>query len=197
MAGLALLIAAGMLAWDSGPVYAQAGARNNPRRTGFPQQKKGRQQPANELTPDQQPESGQTGGGQLQPSPEDRLIPNGIGPKQRMALLRVFNQLNLTGDQRTKLMQLRRETGNRLGVLNRLRQVQNEALEEALYGSEFDPKVVEQKAADLAATTTEIIKLQSRILSQIRQIMTPEQALKFRELLDEFRRPAAGPPARP
>ena len=106
----------------------------------------------------------------------------------------MFSQLNLSGEQRAKLMQLNRETGNRMTVLNRLRQAQNEALEEALNGSEFDPKVVEQKASDLAATTTEIIKLQARIMAQIRQIMTPEQSVKFRELLqEEIRRPNALP----
>lgn len=174
----------GLLICSANFVAAQSG--RGILRTGLPQKKKPRQLPVRELT-EEQAEAAQTGNPQ---SPDDRLIPLGIGPRQRIALLRVFNQLNLSAEQRTKLAQLRRETGNRLMILNKKRQLQNEELEEALYGANFDPQTVEQKAADLGATTTEMIRLQARILSQIRQIMTPEQALRFRELLqEELRRP--------
>jgi Spy/CpxP family protein refolding chaperone len=184
----AAVFGAGLLICGTSLVEAQSG--RGILRTGLPQKKRqrpARQMPVRELTEDQQSEAAQTGNPQ---SPDDRLIPLGIGPRQRIALLRVFNQLNLSADQRTRLAQLRRETGNRLMILNKKRQLQNEELEEALYGANFDPQTVEQKAADLGATTTEMIRLQARILSQIRQIMTPEQALRFRELLqEELRRP--------
>ena len=202
-AGVALVLVTGFLSAgfsSAAAQFGQGGAKN----TGFPQRRKPlrtdqrQPQPANELTPDTQSGTAQTATPattpQPQASPDERLIPRGIGPKQRFALLHVFSQLNLSNEQRAKLIQLNRETGNRMAVLNRLRQAQNEALEEALNGSDFDPKVVEQKASDLAATTTEIIRLQAKIMVQIRQIMTPEQAGKFRELLqEEMRRPAVGP----
>src|SRR5438552_18243648 len=70
---LTFIIGVGLLTWDVSSVNAQSGARNNPRRTGFPQQKKGQQKPANDLTQEQQqPESGQPRTSQPQPSPEDR-----------------------------------------------------------------------------------------------------------------------------
>lgn len=174
----------GLLICSANLVAAQSG--RGILRTGLPQKKKPRQMPVRDLT-EEQSEAAQTGNPQ---SPDDRLIPLGIGPRRRIALLRVFRQLNLSAEQRAKLAQLRRETGNRLMILNKKHQLQNEELDEALYGANFDPQTVEQKAADLGATTTEMIRLQARILAQIRQIMTPEQALRFRELLqEELRRP--------
>lgn len=131
-----------------------------------------------------------------QPSPNDQYVPFGIGPRQRLALLRVFEQLNLSEDQREKLRQIRRETGNRLNVLSRLRRAQEDALEEAIHGNAFDPKLVEKRASELAETAGEMIKLQARILAEIRQIMTPEQSIRFRELMQrEATRPFL--PARP
>ena len=195
----AFALAVGLLTASLMPASAQT--ERAIRRAGFQKQKRlraERQSPASELNPEAQSDAAQTENPQAQSVPDERLIPLGIGPRQRMAMVRVFNQLNLSADQRARLFQLRRETGNRLLLLNRKRQIQNEELDEVMYGASFDPKMVEQKANDLAATTTEIIRLQSSILSQIRQIMTPEQALKFRELMqEELRRPAALPRQNP
>jgi Spy/CpxP family protein refolding chaperone len=116
------------------------------------------------------------------------LLPPGIS--RAPALLLVFRQLNLSPEQQERLRNSARLTGNQLPVLNRLRRAQNEALEEAIHGTNFDPKVVEQRAADLAATQAEIIKVQARVMSQIRQVLTQEQAQRFRELLDDERRRA-------
>ena len=72
-------------------------------------------------------------------------------------------------------------------ALNRLRKAQSELLDEALYGETFDPAVIDQRASDLAATQAEIIKLQAKVMTQIRKILTPQQGLKFRTLLTQER----------
>lgn len=194
--GAALMLAIGLL--TASLALASAQTERGVKQTGFPQKKRlraERQRQAGEKSSDTPSDAAQTDNPQNQLVPDERLIPLGIGPRQRLAMVRVFNQLNLSADQRARLVQLRRETGNRLLLLNRKRQIQNEELDEVMYGAGFDPKVVEQKANDLAATTTEIIRLQSSILSQIRQIMTTEQALKFRELMqEELRSPARQTP---
>jgi hypothetical protein len=55
-------------------------------------------------------------------------------------------------------------------VLNRLRG-RSDALDEAIYSTNFDPKAVELRAADLAATQAEITKLQAPN-DGVRQILT-------------------------
>ncbi|MBX3276875.1 MAG: Spy/CpxP family protein refolding chaperone [Acidobacteria bacterium] len=114
-----------------------------------------------------------------------RLVPPGVAFPR--ALIRVFRELDLTDEQRNRLENLARRSGNQMPALNRLRKAQSELLDEALYGENFDPQKAEARANDLAATQAEIIKLQARLMSQIRQILTPEQGEKFRELLSRER----------
>lgn len=114
-------------------------------------------------------------------------LPRGLGLQQMRALLRVFRQLDLSAEQRQKLRELSRRYGNQLPVLTRLHRAQNEALDEAIYGTNFDPKLVEQRAADVAATQAEIVKTRARIMSEVRQVLTPEQSAKFRTLLEQER----------
>ena len=109
-------------------------------------------------------------------------------------IIRSLRQLNLSGEQRVKLRNLARQTGNQVQVLNQLQRAQSNAWEEALYANDFDPKVTERRAADLANTQMELNKLQFSVMAQIRQILTPEQALRFRELLEEERKPQNGGP---
>jgi Spy/CpxP family protein refolding chaperone len=115
---------------------------------------------------------------------EMMLIPRGLPAR---VLVRVFRQLDLSAEQRQRLRQLGFKYGNQLPVLTRLQRAQNEALDEALYGQNFDPQLVEQRAADLAATQAEIVKTRARIMTELRQVLTPDQALRFRALLEQER----------
>jgi Spy/CpxP family protein refolding chaperone len=123
------------------------------------------------------------------PTAQDReylkLVPQGVAAPR--ILVRVFRELDLTDEQRTHLENLARRSGNQMPALNRLRRAQSELLDEALYGETFDPAVIDQRASDLAATQAEIIKLQAKVMTQIRKILTPAQGLKFRTLLTQER----------
>jgi len=128
-----------------------------------------------------------------------RLVPPGVAVPR--VLIRVFRQLDLTDSQRSQLEQFATKSGKEMPALHRLRKAQSELLDEALYGEAFDPKLVEQRASDLAATQAEIIKLQARLMTQIRQVLTPDQSVKFRSLLSRERSlqqeqapPPNGPP---
>jgi Spy/CpxP family protein refolding chaperone len=114
-----------------------------------------------------------------------RMVPPGVAFPR--ALIRVFRQLNLSNDQQLQLIRLRRQTGNQIPALQRLRRAQSELLDEALYGESFDQSTIEKRANDLAVTQGEIIRLQARVMAQIRQILTPEQGRRFRELLNQER----------
>jgi Spy/CpxP family protein refolding chaperone len=123
------------------------------------------------------------------PTAEDReylrLVPQGVAAPR--ILVRVFRELDLSGEQRTHLENLAKRSGNQMPALNRLRRAQSELLDEALYGETFDPALIDQRASDLASTQAEIIKLQARVMAQIRKILTPEQGVKFRTLLTQER----------
>ena len=114
-----------------------------------------------------------------------RLVPQGVAHPR--ALIRVFRELKLNNDQLQRLAELSRRSGNQMPMLNRLRKAQSDLLDESLYGENFDPKLIEKRAADLSATQSEIIKQQARIMTEIRQILTPEQSARFRDLLTRER----------
>jgi Spy/CpxP family protein refolding chaperone len=115
------------------------------------------------------------------------MLPRGLGVVQMRALIRVLRRLDLTAEQRQRLRDISNRYGNQLPVLTRLFRAQNEALDEAIYGQNFDPKVVEQRAAEVGATQAEIIKVRAKIMSELRQTLTPEQSAKFRQLIEQER----------
>ena len=120
-------------------------------------------------------------------TPEERqMVIRGVGPKPEV-FIRTVRQLNLSDEQRMKLRDLAFHTGNRLVILNQLARAQNLALDEALYGQNFDPMLIEQRANEFADTLAQRVRAQSQIMAQIRQILTPEQDLRFRELLQQER----------
>jgi len=188
--GVALVITACALFWGAGTVAAEWRSRNYSM-GGAEWSQSGRQQrqlpTGTKLNPNpgKRPNPNQPRLGDL-PTPEElELVPRGVG--RPVPLVHAFRQINLSDDQKTKLRTLTRQTGNQIQVLTRLQKAQNDALEEAMYAQHFDLKLVEQRAADVANTQAELVKAQARVMAQIRQILTPEQALRFREFLNEER----------
>lgn len=118
---------------------------------------------------------------------EVAMLPRGLGVVQMRALIRVLRRLDLTAEQRQKLRDISSRYGNQLPVLTRLFRAQNEALDEAIYSQNFDPKVVEQRAAEAGATQAEITKVRAKIMSELRQTLLPEQSAKFRQLIEQER----------
>ncbi|MFN0121743.1 MAG: Spy/CpxP family protein refolding chaperone [Blastocatellia bacterium] len=140
--------------------------------------------------PKPQPQTQAAGG--FQPGEEelalmrdDKFVPQGIAPKQRLVLIRVLRQLNLSDEQKEKLERLRRETGEELITLNRARDLQTRRLDQALYREEFSQAEVDKREKELIEVAVEQIQLQTRIVSRMRQILTPEQGRRFRDLMQQ------------
>lgn len=133
---------------------------------------------------------------------EESLIIPGFGNSPALLLL-IFRQLDLTPEQKVKIKAIRQRVGRSL-VQTRREVVALEAqLDEAIYGTSdpasldsYDPKQVEELAEKVAQRRGEVMKMQTGIESQLRQILTPDQFFVFRELLREMllpgRRPAPG-----
>lgn len=195
-----LIMIASLLLWGAGNAAAQWQPRNSIRSGKWFQS--GRQQPPpikqiKKLDPNPV-KGGGAGRNPNNPNPqrpanplsqfpeeEQALVPRGID--RAVPLLYVFRRLNLSGEQRMKLRNLTMQTGNEIQVLRGLYRAQNIAYDEALFSRNFDPKVVEQRAAAFADAQAELIKVQARVMVQIRQILTPDQGARLRDLLIEER----------
>ncbi len=133
---------------------------------------------------------------------EATLIIPGFGNSPALLLL-IFRQLDLTPEQKMKIRGVRQRVGRSM-VQTRAELVALEAqLDEAIYGTNdpasldnYDPKRVEELAERVAQKRGEMMKMQTGIESQLRQVLTPDQFFVFRELLREMlipgRRPAPG-----
>lgn len=139
------------------------------------------------------------------PEEASLLIP-GFGNSQA-ALLLIFRQLDLTPDQKVKIRGVRRQIGDRLRLARRELNLLEAQLEQAIYGNDdpasldnYDPARVKELTDRVAEKRSEVMKLQTEVESQLRQILTPDQFYVFRELVREMvlpgRRPLTNPALR-
>jgi Spy/CpxP family protein refolding chaperone len=118
-------------------------------------------------------------------TPEEReMIIQGFGAPA--SLMIVFRQLDLTPEQRQEIKAIRTRIGTRLALLQTERQMYDTQLTEAIYGENFDPKKVDEIAAQVADRQSQITKLRASIESQLRQVMTPDQFYVFHWLIGEM-----------
>jgi Spy/CpxP family protein refolding chaperone len=106
-----------------------------------------------------------------------------------------------------KIRAVRREVQNRLQQTRKdLNQLESQ-LEESIYGNldpasldGYDPAKVKELTEQVAQKRTDLLRLQTEVESQFRQILTPDQFYVFRELVREMvlpgRRPLVNPAAR-
>lgn len=139
---------------------------------------------------------------------EASLIIPGFGNSPPLLLL-IFRQLDLTPEQKMKIRGVRQRVGRSLVETRGELMALEAELDEAIYGTNdpasldsYDPRRVEELAERVAQKRGEVLKMQTGIESQLRQILTPDQFFVFRELLREMllpgRRPVRGvrpPPA--
>jgi Spy/CpxP family protein refolding chaperone len=107
--------------------------------------------------------------------------------KQRLRQM-VMQRLGLTPDQRLRMQEIRRSHEDEaLTTGRRLRQARA-ALDRAIMNENFNEEIVRRATEELAAAQTDKIRLESRIRSQVRGVLTLEQVQEFNRLQRELRR---------
>lgn len=115
---------------------------------------------------------------------ERDLLVQGFG--NPVATILILRQLDLTDDQKLRFKAIRRSIGKRLTELMNEHRQADVRLTDAIYGENFDPKHVEEVAAQVAEKQSEIIKLRASVESQYRQVLTPDQFYVFHFLIGEM-----------
>jgi Spy/CpxP family protein refolding chaperone len=77
------------------------------------------------------------------------------------------------------------------GAGRRLRQAR-QALNRAIMSERFDEALVNQRTEELAAAQAEMIRLQSRVRAQVRNVLTTEQVIRFHQIERQLRRNVRG-----
>ncbi len=114
-----------------------------------------------------------------------------LGRVPNQILDRVLLQLELTEQQRPQVLAVRRKYMNELPRIFKLLKAKQDVFDDAMNAAEFNPEDIERKAEDLAKTQGDLLKAQTRQMIEIRKILTPEQFVRFHQLLEEERRKTA------
>ncbi|MBI4750128.1 MAG: periplasmic heavy metal sensor [Acidobacteria bacterium] len=90
--------------------------------------------------------------------------------------------LGLTEDQQIRIRQVYRQHGLAMASAFKDMRARRFALDDALFSDEFNEAAVNQRAKDLAEAQTQLLMIQTKVQSQLRQILTTDQLHKFMEL---------------
>jgi Spy/CpxP family protein refolding chaperone len=100
----------------------------------------------------------------------------------------LMQQLNLTPEQRVQLREIRRQSEPEARELTRRTRLARRALDEAIYSDAVDEALIEQRARELAAAQTALVRLRAVIELKVRRVLTPVQLQSFRDLRQQAQR---------
>jgi Spy/CpxP family protein refolding chaperone len=102
-------------------------------------------------------------------------------------LVQMLDQLNLTPDQIQRIRAINMELKDQRQAANqRLRQAQR-ALTDAVESPSPDEKLIEQRSHEVADAQAGTIRLRSLTEARVRQVLTPEQLDKVRQIQEKNR----------
>ena len=129
------------------------------------------------------------------PYPPDRECFGGNKKQEIMKkdFRKIFDQLNLTSEQKQKLEENRIKYNKEANMLREEMRNKKELLREELAKPELDMNKITQIHNDLKAV---LLKIEDHLLKRIlevRRILTPEQINKFHKRMGDFRKKNQGP----
>lgn len=113
----------------------------------------------------------------------------GAKQNRRQQLQRlVMQRLGLTPDQRMRMQEIRRGHDDEVITTGRRLRQARAALDRAIMNDTYNEDAVRRATEELAAAQGDKIRLESRIRSQVRGVLTPAQVQEFHQLERELRR---------
>ncbi len=100
----------------------------------------------------------------------------GFGP---MGMLK---GLNLTSEQQTQVDGIMDQHKDQIQAMDEKINASRKALHEAIHNDVFDEQKIREASKSLAANKEEMDVLRARMLSEIRTVLTPEQAAQLKEM---------------
>ena len=125
-----------------------------------------------------QPTTQPAGASQQTPPPNNNQTP----PKP----VNLLQLLNLTPDQLQQIRAVNQEMRENVRAANIKLRDARRALDAAIYADVPNQGVVDDRARELGEAQTAAIKVRAEVEFRIRQILTPDQLLRFRDLRRQF-----------
>jgi Spy/CpxP family protein refolding chaperone len=115
--------------------------------------------------------------------------PNAANAQVRQRLQqRLMQVIGLTDNQRSRMADIRRSHEEDLIAAGRRMRMARRDLDRAIMNERYDQTLINRRADELAAAQAELIRLQTRVRSEVRSVLTPEQVIRFNELERQLRR---------
>jgi Spy/CpxP family protein refolding chaperone len=108
--------------------------------------------------------------------------------KKQQLRARVMQAIGLTPEQRQRMQQIQRSHEEERIVAGRRLREARRALDRAIMSERYDETAVKRATDELASAQADRIRIESRVRSEIRGVLTPEQVNRFHQLEREMRR---------
>jgi len=100
----------------------------------------------------------------------------------------VMQAIGLTPDQHARISDIHRtHDDERISIGRRVRQAR-QALDRAVMSEQYNEAAVRRATEELAAAQGDRIRLESRVRSEVRNVLTADQVMRFHQFEREFRR---------
>jgi Spy/CpxP family protein refolding chaperone len=137
---------------------------------------------ASVLTTRAQDEAGAAAG------PQQGGAPGRQGSARRDDAAGLLMQLNLSPEQRAQLIEIRTQSAAEGQALGRRLNQARRALDAAIYADNIDEAVIEERAREVAAALSAVMRTRALTELRVRRVLTPEQLDLFRQLRREASR---------
>ncbi len=118
-------------------------------------------------------------------NPSNNANPN--NNRQIRMRQQIMREIGITQDQQMRIREvLRSHEASRIESNRRLREARR-ALDQAVMSSQFDEALIQHRAEDLAAAQVNQTKIQSKIRTEVRKVLTADQVNRFNQLEEEMR----------
>ena len=129
-----------------------------------------------------QAQAARIGAGPQAAAPAAQQPPPGGPILNRLAVIR---RLNPSEDQWTRIRDIRRRYAPQMKKAQEELQDSRDALRQATYGETLDQKLIEQRIREFLEKQGQLIRLETQLEVEFRQVLTAEQLTKFREIQNE------------
>jgi len=171
---------------------AQQRAERRPQRQGDVRQDTGRPAGDQTKTPggqDQQknrtvdPQGQQPKPGQNQP-PAGR--PRPALDRQEMMRQNILKQIGLNPEQQERMVRIRNRHDDEIRSTGRTIREAQRGVDEAIMNPQYNEAEINRRIEDLAQAHADQVRLRQRIRAEIRQVLTPEQVMRFNQVQREI-----------
>ena len=91
-------------------------------------------------------------------------------------------QLDLTSEQVQQIRQINQQNRQEMRAANQRMRETNRNLDAAIYADSADESEIQMRVKEFNAARAEVIRIRTNIEFSVRQVLTPEQLVRFREI---------------